>query len=215
MAAAMISERPDIQLAINYARTGRAGATALFALDARLSEIVRRNSDPLVGQMRLTWWRDAIEALDRVPPPAEPVLRALAEHVLPSGTQGSALAEITTGWEALLEEPFGDEAIMRHGVRGATLFRALAAVTGAHDKAIADAGHGWALADLASHLGDPVMAGRAAALARPHLQAAFTQRWSRSGRMIGALALIARQDLDESRPSARIGRLMWHRLTGR
>jgi phytoene synthase len=211
----MRSEKPDIQLAISYARRGREGIAALLDLDDRLAQIVRRASDPLVGQMRLTWWREALEALDRAPPPAEPILRALAEHVLPCGVTGTALAAVTEGWEALLEEPFGDEAMARHAVRGAALFEAMAVVTGAADTSAAEAGRGWALADLALHLGDAGLGARVEALARPHLAAARTHRWSRAGRAIGALALLARQDLDRAGPVTRILRLLRHRLTGR
>ena len=211
----MKSDRPDIQLAMSYALRGRAGMAALLDLDDRLAEIVRRASDPLVGQMRLTWWREALEALDYAPPPAEPILRALAEHVLPCGVTGTALAAITDGWEALLEEPFGDDALARHAVRGAALFEAMAMVTGTVDAPAAEAGRGWALADLAQHLGDAELGARAAALARPHLDAARAHRCSRAGRAIGALALLARQDLDGSAPATRLARLLRHRLTGR
>lgn len=211
----MRSERPDTQLAISYAKRGRAGIAALLDLDERLSGIVRQASDPLIGQMRLTWWREALEALDRAPPPAEPILRALAEHVLPCGVTGAALATITDGWEALLEEPFGDEAIARHAVRGAALFEALALVTDAADAPAAEAGCGWALADLAQHCGDSMLSDRAAALARSHLAVARAHRWSRTGRAIGALALLARQDLDDGAPAMRLARLLRHRLTGR
>lgn len=215
MAKAMRTERPDTQLAISYALRGRDGIASLFGLDERLADIVRRASDPLVGQMRLTWWREALEALDRGAPPAEPILRALAEHALPCGATGAALAEITDGWEALLEEPFGHDAIERHSVRGAVLFAALGQITGAADDPIVEAGRGWALADLAGHLGDAGRRDEAATMARRHLAVARDHRWSRAGRTIGALALLAQQELDGVSPATRIGRLLWLRLTGR
>jgi len=211
----MKTERPDYQLAIGYAQRGRAGIAALFALDDRLAGIVRRASDPLVGQMRLTWWREALEALGHTPPPAEPILQAIADDVVPAGVDPSTLAGMTDGWEALLEEPFSDEAIVRHGVRGAALFEALATVTGAADDDIADAGRGWALADLAVHLTDPGQRDHAAALARPFLQHVLDHRWSRAGRMLGALTLMAQMDLDGTAPTIRVARLLRLRLTGR
>ena len=211
----MNADRPDTQLAISYALRGRDGIVALLALDDRLAEIVAKASDPLVGQMRLTWWREAVEALDRAPPPAEPILRGLAEHVLPRGITGASLAAIVDGWEALLETPLSDDAIERHGVGGAALFTALAAVTDARDPMIGEAGSGWALAALARHLGDPALSACIAATAQKHLDAAFARRWSRAGRAIGALTLLARLDLDDVAPLLRIGRLLRYRLTGR
>jgi phytoene synthase len=211
----MKTDRPDTRLAISYAPRGREGVAALLALDDRLADIVRRANDPLVGQMRLTWWREALEALDRGAPPAEPILRALAEHALPHGATGAALAEITDGWEALLEEPFGHDAIERHSLRGAALFAVLGQITGAADDAIAEAGRGWALADLAGHLGEAGRRDEVAAMARPHLKIARNHRWSRAGRAIGALALLAQQELDDAAPAARVSRLLRLRLIGR
>jgi len=215
MEGAMPAQRPDIQLAISYALRGRDGVAALFTLDDRLADIVRRASDPLVGQMRLTWWREALEALDRTAPPAEPILRALAEHALPFGVRGVALAEITDGWEALLEEPFGGDAIERHSARGVALFTALAEIIGTSGGPIADAGRGWALADLAMHLGSADHRDEAAERARRYLAVARAHRWNRAGRTIGALALLAEQELEGAAPAARISRLLWHRLSGR
>lgn len=211
----MPAQRPDTELAISYALRGRAGVAALFALDDRLADIVRRASDPLIGQMRLTWWREALEALDRAAPPAEPILRALAEHALPLGMSGGALAAITDGWEALLEEPFGGDAIERHGTRGAALFAALAKIIGTSDGPIAEAGRGWALADLAAHLGNVGDREEAAGRARRHLAVARAHRWNRAGRTIGALALLAEQELEGAPPARRVARLLWHRLSGR
>ncbi len=55
---------------------------ALFALHAFNQELARaaeRVSEPLLGEMRLTWWRDAIEsATGGGPVPEHPVMTALA-----------------------------------------------------------------------------------------------------------------------------------------
>ncbi|WP_306286394.1 hypothetical protein [Sphingomonas sp. Ant20] len=76
--------------------------------------------------MRLTWWYEALGRLDTAPPPAEPVLQALARHVVPQ--VGSAtLATIAEGWEALLETPLDDAAVERFArLRGGQLFAAAA-----------------------------------------------------------------------------------------
>ena len=67
-------------LALSYAaETVRPGVAALFSLDDTLGQILRTTREPLVGQMRLTWWHEALRALDGAPPPAQPVLQALAD----------------------------------------------------------------------------------------------------------------------------------------
>lgn len=207
---------PELDLALSYATDGRGAAAALLALDRRLAAILRRTREPLVGQMRLTWWREALERLDTVPPPAEPVLAAIAAEVLPAGVRGADLAPIVDGWEALLEEPFEAAAIERHAERGGALFSAIGCVIGVTADPVRLAGEGWALADLACHLTDPAARETAAAAARSRLDRSLAQRWSRRGRMLGGLAHLARLDLaGRTRPAHRLWRLLRHRLTGR
>ena len=78
------------RLALAYApRERRALLTALFGLDDALASILRTTREPMVGQMRLTWWYNALTAIDAGPPPAEPVLQALARDALPCGIGGA------------------------------------------------------------------------------------------------------------------------------
>src|SRR5579875_4070004 len=109
--APVSSDHPERELALSYAVVGRTAAAAVFALDDRLADGVRAARDPLIGQMRLTWWYDALTALDTAPPPAEPVLQALAREALPVGVSGMALAAIIEGWEALLDQPLDEAAV--------------------------------------------------------------------------------------------------------
>lgn len=196
----------------------------MFALDATLGQILRTTREPLVGQMRLTWWYEALSALDATPPPAQPVLQALAAEVLPHGVTGTVLAGMIDGWEALLEEPLDEDGMRLHAeARGETVFAAAGTVLGcASCDPVGAAGRGWALADLALHLRDPAAAARATALARVSIATATSTRWSAKGRSLGALTQIARMDVDGPSDQAirrgsprRVARLAWHRLTGR
>ena len=213
-------EAAERRLILSYAPApARAGVAAVLSLDDTLGHILRTTREPLVGQMRLTWWHEALVALDGAPAPAEPVLRALAASVLPRGVPGATLAGVVEGWEALLE-PLDPDAIGRAAAaRGGMLFRALSRVLGASDARVAEAGRGWALADLARGLSDPTLANWAAAQGAAVLDAALAGRWPRRLRVIGALAMGARLDLIRpGEPAAsprRVGRLLIHRLTGR
>ncbi|TPG22716.1 hypothetical protein EAH87_02660 [Sphingomonas koreensis] len=209
---------PERALALSYVVRGRPAAEAIFALDDRLAAILRRTSDPLVGQMRLTWWHEALIALDGAPPSAEPALEALARDVLPLGVAGRELAAIVDGWEAALEDPIGEETLTRYAGRGRAVFEAVGRVIGADDAPIGAAGEGWALADFAGHVRDPAVAAAAAAMATALLDAALAGRWSRPGRALGAMAHLARLDLRGVRQTGtprRIARMLRHRLTGR
>ena len=52
-------------------------------------------------------------------------------------------------------------------------------------------------------------------MAAERLARVTDERWSREGRAIGALALLARFELEGRSPAGRVGRLFLHRLTGR
>ena len=192
-------------LALGYTPAAdRPAIAALFALDARLGDIVRTTREPMVGQMRLTWWHDALTRLDDGPAPAEPVLAMLAADVLPRGVTGADLARMIDGWEALLEGPVGDPAMLaiyaEH--RGALLFALAGCLVGAGRVPLAAAGAGWALADLAANLSDPAAIAAARRMASERLQDVTGLRWSRPGRGLGALALLARMDVaDDPRPA--------------
>jgi phytoene synthase len=217
---------PERELALGYARPAEQPAIrALFGLDCALAQVLRTTREPMVGQMRLIWWHEALTRLDVSPPPAEPVLQSLAREALPRGVTGARLAGMVDGWEELLEpELLGDDALIRHATgRGGRLFEMAGKVIGARDTdPVAVAGKGWALADLGRHLSDRALAERALGLAAAPIAEATRGRWSRAARPLGALARIARLNLavplDQPLPigaPARVGRILLHRFTGR
>lgn len=208
---------PWLDLAFSYAPDrSRAALDALFALDAALGNVLRTTREPLVGQMRLAWWREALDGLDASGAPAEPVLQSLAAAVLPLGITGRALSVMVDGWEPLLGD-IGAQSIDDHArLRGRTLFAiAGTAVNAAPEDAVEEAGEGWALADLAANLSDPVLASQARERAAILLVHARRSRWSRNGRVLGALALIADRRLSGPIPPIFVLRLARFRLTGR
>jgi phytoene synthase len=205
-------------VAIAYAPANRrAGLAAIFALDTRLGDILRTTREPMVGQMRLTWWYEALQRLGSVtPPPAEPVLAALAA----AGVDAASLAGVVDGWEMLLDGPAVDaDALAAYGTaRGGALFGAAGAWLGAGAEPVAVAGAGWALADLAANLSDADTAARARTMAIERLDAALAVRWGRRTRALGALALSARMEMAGRYPAGhprRLARLIWHRASGR
>jgi phytoene synthase len=219
-------QNPEQELAFSYAGTGsRAGLVAVFALDTALANILRTTREPMVGQMRLTWWHEALTRLDSAAPPAEPVLQALVSEALPRGISGARLAGMIDGWEELLDaEALDDAAMGRHAdARGGALFAMAGEMLGARDTdPVVPAGKGWALADLGRHLSDRSAAERALGLAAAPLAEAGRVRWSRAARPLGALAHIARMNLavplDRPLPTGaprRVARLLLHRLWGR
>lgn len=183
-------------------------AAALFALDRQLGEIIRTTTQPIVGQMRLTWWHEALGKLGAAPTPAHPVLEAIAAAGLPGGE----LAAMVDGWEFLLDEELTDAALGEYArQRGGTLFALI------DPDAPPAAGSGWALADLAAHVGDVALANRARALSLATLDPVLTRRW-RDSRVLGALARdawLAMQGRGTAASPRRAAAVLRMRLTGR
>ncbi len=208
---------PLRDLALSYAPRGtQAGVKALFSLDAALGQILRTTSEPMVGQMRLAWWREALARLDVTPSPAEPVLESLARDALPLGATGVALSRMADGWEVLLGELDGDALTSHAKERGAVLFALAGSVIDADREDPLDAaGRAWALADLSANIGDAKVADRARLMANQAFGEIAGKRWSRRGRALGALALAARLALDGPPRPWWVARLAWHRIGGR
>lgn len=215
----MIAE-PERRLILTYAPSVavRRGLAALLMLDDKLAETVRSTTEPMLGQIRLQWWSDALVKLDSAPPPAEPVLEAIARDVLRDGVTGVALAEIAQAWQALLQEELQAAEFKAFAQRGARLFELAGRLAGAAPgDPLMLAGEGWALADLADGLSDPGERAAARMIAERALTEACATKWSRNGRALGAMAHLARLDLAGVPVGAprRTGRALWHRLTGK
>ena len=121
----------------------RAAFEALWQIDAAMGNVVARSTQPALAAIKLAWWGERLQELDRGAVPPEPRLQAAADHLLPRGISGAELSELEYGWAALL-----DERVDAGGVanRGARLFRWGARLLGVDDdEKIANAGALYAL----------------------------------------------------------------------
>ena len=183
---------------------------ALLAIDAAMGDVVARSTDPALGRVKLAWWREQLQALDSGPPPAEPRLHAVADHLLPKGISGAQLAEIETGWATLLDPEFDPKLVAG---RGAVLFRIGGRLLGSEDPKLADAGALYALASVGRR-GVPELFEPAG----EHLKAVRSHRFARRVRPLTMLARaaardLARQEAEGSR--ARLAGMLAHRWSGR
>jgi len=210
----------DRRLALAYVPASRRAALeALWRLDVIFASVLATGRDEMVTRIRLAWWREALERLDTEPPPAEPVLRALAEHVVPAGIGGAALAAMEAGWEALISDtaPTPQDLAAYARARGGRLFRYSALVLGDPDFPVEAAGRLWALADLARRSANP----REAQAALDAAEAQVVAKWPGPLRPLGMLAALAWRDVARRGESwerqgspARMLRMIRHRLTG-
>jgi phytoene synthase len=147
---------PDRWLSTRFIADGvkRADVVALYALDHELSQIGTVMREPLMAEIRLTWWREAIEELFAGQAPrGHPVLQALGQAL---GRRSLAPAPFEAMIQArvdALDAPqfAGAEALENHidATSGAVMALAVA-VLGARDALdLRPAAQAWGLTRLA------------------------------------------------------------------
>jgi len=143
---------PPLQrLSLGYApEASRLALLAFFALDARFASIVRNSREPMLAQLRLSWWREQMASSNQAQATADPLIEALQSWP----EERSALSGLADGWEALTgPTPLPVEALALLAQSRGNAFAALAG----SEKHRIDAqrmGENWALADIAAHLSD-------------------------------------------------------------
>lgn len=84
--------RPPSLLAIAYAPAAiRRRLTWLLTLDARLLSVLQRANEPMIAQLRLSWWRDAIRSSSGERPKGEPLLAELNDFEASNSVTDAAL----------------------------------------------------------------------------------------------------------------------------
>jgi len=188
---------PLRRMALAYAPSGiRAETMGLLALDARLADIVRAAREPVLAQIRLAWWRDALGKPARARPAGEPLVSLLRSWE----GQDRALVALIDGWEAMLAEPKPDGApVTALAAARGDAFAALAGLAGVpeHAAAASALARDWALCDVAGNSSD--LGGRAAALALLPAALPLAIRLPRVLRPLIVLHGLARRALSGSR----------------
>lgn len=191
---ALLAMLPTPQrLALSYApRAARLPTLAVMAFDVRLAAIVRATHEPLLGQIRLAWWRDRLIEGPESWPHGEPVLQALAGW----GEAAAQMRALVDGWEALL----GDDSarVGRLSSARSSAFGVLAERLGVGTRQAKQAAYGWSLVDCAQNLADPELVDETAALIGqtewPEL------RLARALRPLQVLYGLARRERSADRP---------------
>ncbi|MBX3480715.1 MAG: squalene/phytoene synthase family protein [Caulobacter sp.] len=125
--ARLQQQDPDRWLSSRFVEDARARAdlVTLYCLDNELAAVIGKVSTPLVGEMRLVWWREAIEGLMATGDTrGHPVLEGLARASLPMDT----VAGLPDRYVEALEPADGDEALLARIDETAGVVMALAAL---------------------------------------------------------------------------------------
>ena len=142
------------RVALNYAKPDiRPRLASFFALDRRLGQIVANSSEPMLGQMRIAWWRDMLKSSAEDRPAGDVVLDAIGASWEEGAHQLQPLAD---AWEVFLVAEDLTSSVLEGFVHGRAMPLAQAMGCG-HEgaaKQACDAGSLWALADTAAHVSD-------------------------------------------------------------
>jgi phytoene synthase len=174
-----------------YAGDDMARHRLLWTLDARFARLAATTSEPMIGQIRLAWWQEALSDEAGTQSRGEPLIDGLRTlGALPP----AGLSAWLDGWEAMV----GDVDLDAYADgRGGGLFHALA---GESDVSpwLTQAGAAWALWDLSGHVADPSLAADAIGLAREKMPS-FSQPWPAAWRPVRIAYGLARQDILKGR----------------
>ncbi|MDG5747536.1 hypothetical protein P8Q88_05025 [Qipengyuania sp. XHP0207] len=144
---------PEAMVALGYAPRAHRSLFELFlSLDRNLARSVAGASEPIVGQLRLAWWRDALGSDDGTLPAGNPLLDAIAASF---GSERRSLAKLVDGWEAfLLADPVDGDGAQAFAAGRAAGWLAVARKCAVHadTEAIEVAARRWALAELADNI---------------------------------------------------------------
>jgi phytoene synthase len=214
----------DLGLALTYVPLrDRAALAALFRIDRAMGDVVRTTTEPMLGPIRLAWWRERLEELDqRGSAPAEPRLEMVAHRLLPRGVSGADLAALEAGWLRLFD-PFPWTAATSEAIwfRGNLLFGLGARLVVQQDERIQGAGGLWALVDAARHCTDSASRAMLLEQARTFARGLGGEKFVTTLRPLSALAALAIRDCKRGEPfegegtPGRAAAMFRHRFSGR
>lgn len=137
----------DRYLSVLYAPAQlRPALFALHGLDLEFAAVVVGTTEPMIGQIRLAWWREAIEALDHGTVPAQPLLQVIAAQLLPRGIAGAELALLEDRWLDMIGTM---DVPPSHVAGGGRLFALAARVLGGDPELGDKIGRAWVAGDAA------------------------------------------------------------------
>ena len=215
----------DIGLALTYVPLRDRGAlAALFAIDRAMGDVVRSTKEPMLGPIRLAWWRERLEELDEgtATAPAEPRLQQAQRELIPRGVTGRELAAFESGWLRLFDPfPWTVQTSEAIWFRGNLLFGLGARVLGRADERIHGAGGLWTLVDAARHCSEAESRATLIEQARSFARGLAGVRFPGPLRPLSMLTVLAMRDCRRREPFEREGTpgraaaMLRHRFSGR
>lgn len=139
---------PPARLAIAYATTRyRAAFKLILQIDLRMADIIAKAREPLVGQIKMAWWREGFTSSPANRPKGEPLFEALAQ--VGDDIPPSALDALVAAWEVLVgQDDWTQDLLTQHAnLRAQAVFGTYRDWVGASGDMRA-IGYAWALGSL-------------------------------------------------------------------
>lgn len=190
---------PPVRLAIAYAPARyRAAFKLILEIDHKMAEIMAKAREPLVGQIKMAWWREGFTSSQAQRPKGEPLFEALAQQG--DDIPPSALEALVAAWEILLgQDEWTQSLLTQHAdLRAQAVFGTYGDLISAPGD-MRPIGHVWAMGSLAQ-----AFPGRVSPSLMPLLPDLPADR------AVRPLNILAMSVHAVSGP-----RLIWHALTGR
>ncbi len=202
-------------------RENRDRYALLFNFDSRCGEIIRSTSESLIGQMRLTWWRDILTKNPDQRPSGEPLIASF-NAIQDEGHSLAPIFDLLDGWEIMLDDFPWDERQFNHYAnrRGKGFFQFALGQTAKLTEDQCFAAESWALWDFARHCSDRNMREDAFERCRASYQKAGAFSFDKNGRPLSILCKLVGIDVKNGKLSddlytpAIARKLVWHGLTG-
>ena len=203
----------DRYLTVLYApKKEQAGLFALYAFNIELAKTREVVSEPMLGEIRLQWWREAVEELYAGSPRKHDVVLAVADLVSRAGLPQQALIDLIDEREADLydTQPETLVALKEYAGRTSGALQRLAAQALGGDQAAQIAaeqvGTAWALTGLMRAIPFHFAQGRIFMPKRMLLEAGLTDPTKPDAEQTAALASVLRKIADRARALLRDAR---------
>jgi len=131
----------------------RADVVAIYAFNQELARTALGAREPMVAEIRLTWWREGLDdLLAGKPPRGDPVMQALARAIDRNHLAAAPLEALTdSSFDDLDPDRFADETALERYLdasSGAVMALACAITGGVDSEALRSAAHAWGLVGL-------------------------------------------------------------------
>ncbi|MEJ6593559.1 hypothetical protein [Parasphingorhabdus sp.] len=222
MSDALQELEPLQRLIVAYAGSeDRDRYALLFSLDARFAEIVRSTTEILIGQIRLTWWRDILTKPAAERPAGEPLVEQI-NRLEDRGENLAPLLNLLDGWEVMLDDfPWQDRNFDNYATaRGCGLFEFGLAGGKPLSEGQTELSMAWALWDFARHCSDANMRRSAFDRCTEIMSSKLQPNFNGSGRPLSILCKLMIRDVKKNQLTANLYRpanavrIIWHGVTG-